>query len=234
MQRMQTIMPDSAKHQLSDSVQATVLQHLTARNALTARLDSVPFMGSIYDADSTLRIVSWNYHLQDGTYGYHAIFIKKQGRKQPLIHAFSTTQANLPTELKKYTIKNWYGSLYYRIIKHKKNYLLLGYSMYQPATRLKLIDVLSYENNKPVLGDKIFDWEGKVKRRVVFEYGSMVQMLLHYDVHQKGFIFDHLSPEEPSMQGIRAYYGPDFSYDGLFYKKRKWTYVSDLDIKNVE
>ena len=51
---------------------------------------------------------------------------------------------------------------------------------------------------------------------------------------KKGFIFDHLSPEEPSMEGIKASYGPDFSYDGLFYRKKKWTLVSDLDVKNRE
>ena len=234
MQRLQQSMPDSSKHHLSNKIQTQMAQYLNDNQAFTALLDSVPFVGSIYDADSTLRIVSWNYALQDGTYGCHAIFVKKERRKAPLIHVWQTRNVQLPSLQKKYTTKNWYGALYYRIVKHKNTYLLLGYTMYQPATRVKLIEVLQYENNKPVLGDKIFDWNGKIQRRVVFEYNSMVQMLLHYDEAAKGFVFDHLSPEEPSMEGIRAYYGPDFSYDGLFYRKKRWTLQEDLDIKNRE
>lgn len=234
MQRLQSTLPDAAKHSLNDSIKTQMLQHLQSQNAFTARLDSVPFVGSIYDADSTLRIVSWNYALTDGTYGCNAILVKKERRKAPLVHVLSTKKVELPNIQKKYTAKNWYGALYYRIVKHKNTYLLLGYTMYQPATRVKMVEVLQYDNNKPYLGDKIFDWKGKIQRRAVFEYGSMVQMLLHYDEAQKGFVFDHLSPEEPSMEGIRAYYGPDFSYDGLFYTKKKWTLQEDLDIKNRE
>lgn len=225
---------DSLKQATNEHIKESLITYLKTHDALRVSVDSIPYMGSVYDADSTLRIISWNYHLQTGKSGCNAIFIKSERKKAPLIHVFSTQQVQLPLEKKRYTPKNWYGALYYRIIKHKQRYLLLGYTMYQPATHVKLIEVLTYEKGKPILGDKIFDIQGKSPYRVVFEYNSMVQMLLRYDSMQKGFIFDHLSPEEPSMEGIKASYGPDFSYDGLFYRKKKWTLVSDLDVKNRE
>lgn len=234
LQQLQQPAPDSVKIAVNEQVKTALLAYLQANHAFTARIDSMPFIGSVYDADSTLRIISWNYGMENGNYGCNAVLVKNKRKKEPLIHVLSTSNVTLPTEQKRYTAKNWYGALYYRIIKQKDKYLLLGYTMYQPATRVKLIDVLEYEKDKPYFGEKLFDWNGKIKRRVVFEYGSMVQMLLHYDEMQKGFVFDHLSPEEPSMEGIKAYYGPDFSYDGLFYRKQKWTLQEDLNIKNGE
>lgn len=234
LEQLNTPISDSLKHSLSQQIEQSLLTYLSSNNALQARIDSLPNIGGVADADSTLRIISWNYGLSDGTYGCHAIFIKKNGKKAPLVHAFSTTQSSLPKNNKKYNASNWYGALYYRIVAHKKKYYLLGYSTYQTSTRVKLIDVLTYTGNRPQLGSKEFLVGQKQPLRMVFEYSSRAQMLLHYDEHQKGFVFDHLSPEEPSMEGIRAYYGPDFSYDGLFYQKRKWTYVSDLNIKNME
>lgn len=234
LEQLQTPISDSLKHQVSEQIEQALLSYFSTQNALTARLDSLSYIGGAADADSTLRIVTWNYGLSDGTYGCHAIFIKKNGKKAPLVHAFATTQTTLPEINKKYTAKNWYGALYYRIIYYKKQYYLLGYSTYQTSTRVKLIDVLTYVNNRPVLGSKVFEVKNKLQGRMVFEYSSRVQMLLQYDELQKGFVFDHLSPEEPSMEGIRAYYGPDFSYDGLFYRKKKWELQEDLDVKNVD
>lgn len=234
MDQLQQSTCDSLKHALNEQTKAALMNYLRANNAMKAPIDSIPYTGSVYDADSTLRIISWNYALQDGSYGCNALLIKSQRHKAPLLHAFSTQKAQLPNEKKRYTSKNWYGALYYRIIKQKNRYLLLGYSTYCPTTRVKLIEVLRYEKNKPYWGEKIFDIGKQQPYRVVFEYSSRVQMLLHYDAMQEGFIFDHLSPEEPSMKGIKAYYGPDFSYDGLFYCKKKWTLQEDLNVKNAE
>lgn len=234
LEQLHSPIADSLKHVVSKQVEQQLVAYFSDDNLLQKTIDSLTYIGSVADADNTLRIVTWNYGLSDGSYGCHAIFIKKNGKKAPLIHAFSTTQTQLPAIHKKYNAKNWYGALYYRIIYYKKKYYLLGYTTYQTATRVKLIDVLTYQKNKPQLGEKVFEVNNKLQWRMVFEYSSYAQMLLHYDEVQKGFIFDHLSPEEPSMDGIRAFYGPDFSYDGLFYHNKKWVLRSDLDIKNLE
>ncbi len=232
LMQLQQVVADSIKHATNQQLIEQLTTYLSQQNALRARIDSLPYIGAVCDKDSTLRIVSWNYGLQNGSYATNAIFIKKVGKNKNLLHVFSTQQAQLPQPKKVYQAKNWYGALYYRIVKQKNRYLLLGYSTYQPDTRVKLIDVLNYRSNKPVLGESAFDCQGKKQHRMVFEYSSRVQMQLQYDESRKAFIFDHLSPEEPSMQGIRAYYGPDFSYDGLFYRKKYWTLQEDLDIKN--
>ena len=156
LEQLQLPMADSLKHQVSEQIEQKLVTYFSTKDGLKARIDSLSYIGGVADADSTLRIVTWNYGLSDGTYGFHAIFIKKNGKQAPLVHAFSTTQSTLPEINKKYTAKNWYGALYYRIVYHKKQYYLLGYNVYQPSTRVKLIDVLTYTNNRPVLGSKNF------------------------------------------------------------------------------
>lgn len=234
LMQLQQQTADSSKHAINQQLIEQLTSYLSQQNALQARIDSLPYIGAVCDKDSTLRIISWNYGLQNGSYATHAIFIKKTGKDKNILHVFSTTETQLPEPKKVYQAKNWYGALYYRIVKQKNRYLLLGYAAYQPDTRVKLIDVLNYKNSKPVLGEAIFNCHGKKQHRMVFEYSSRVQMLLQYDERQKAFIFDHLSPEEPSMQGVPAYYGPDFSYNGLFYRKKNWTLQEDLDLKNIE
>ena len=46
-------------------------------------------------------------------------------------------------------------------------------------------------------------------------------------------IFDHLIPIEPMYQGIKAYYGPDFTYDAYrIEKKGGWRFEENIDARN--
>ena len=57
-------------------------------------------------------------------------------------------------------------------------------------------------------------------------------MALLFDDRVNMIVFDHLSPSESSFKGQYQYYGPDGSYDVLRFKRGKWFYKSDFDIRN--
>ena len=81
----------------------------------------------------------------------------------------------------------------------------------------------------PKFGDAIFVSEnGKIKRRLIFEYKAGVVMSLKYEEDREAIVFDHLSPSEPQLEGLYSYYGPDFTYDMLEFKEGKWQYVKNV------
>ena len=45
-------------------------------------------------------------------------------------------------------------------------------------------------------------------------------------------IMDHLAPEDSRFEGQYQFYGPDFSYDALEFKKGEWVFQRDVFAKN--
>lgn len=191
-------------------------------------------IGSVISSDNKLKIISWNYRLSEGTFAYEAIIIKNSGGKKAKVKVWNTScsEAFKPTENKRYSLSKWYGALYYNIVPWKGDYILLGYSTYNNISKVKVIDVLSFENKKPSFGEKVFKKENKITMRMVFEYSYMANMSLIYNTERKEFVFDHLSPEEPSMKGLYQYYGPDFSVDILKENRKYWELKEDVDVRN--
>jgi hypothetical protein len=87
--------------------------------------------------------------------------------------------------------------------------------------------------NNPDFGMPVFlDDKKRKKTRVVFSFNAQAVMLLRFNKKKKMIVFDHLSPASPSQKGQFRYYGPDFTYDGFQFKKGKWNYRSNLDLRN--
>lgn len=191
-------------------------------------------IGSVISPDGKLKIISWNYRLNEDTFAYEAVIIKNSNKKNPKVKVWKTscTEAFKPTENKRYSLSKWYGALYYNIIPWKGDYILLGYSTYNNISKVKVIDILSFENKNPSFGEKVFKKGNKIYNRMVFEYSYMANMSLVYNSERNEFVFDHLSPEEPSMKGLYQYYGPDFSIDILRENRKYWEYKEDVDVRN--
>jgi hypothetical protein len=93
--------------------------------------------------------------------------------------------------------------------------------------------VLSFKDDKPVLGLPVFDGNGKTRERAVFEYTRQASMLLRYDPGQNLIVFDHLSPPDAKLKDHHETYGPDMSYDGYKLKNGRWVYMVGLDMRNM-
>jgi hypothetical protein len=110
--------------------------------------------------------------------------------------------------------------------------VLLGWKGNTVKSNKKVIEVLSFKNDRPVFGHTVFDGNGKTRKRVVFEYTRQASMLLNYDEDQHLIVFDHLSPPDKKLTGKYDFYGPDLSYDGYRFTNGRWRYVENLDMKN--
>ena len=57
-------------------------------------------------------------------------------------------------------------------------------------------------------------------------------MALNFDAKEKMIVMDHLAPEDSRFEGQYQFYGPDFSYDALKFKKGAWIFERDVFAKN--
>lgn len=132
---------------------------------------------------------------------------------------------------------HWMGMVYYDLIavnKGKNSYfILLGFHGNDGLTHKKSIDVMTVSANGTVkFGAPVFTQEQRTASRVIFEYRANAKMSLRYNEKNKMIVFDHLSPENPSLKGQYQFYVPDFSYDAFKLEKGKWVYVPDVYTKN--
>ena len=134
--------------------------------------------------------------------------------------------------------KNWYGALYYKILpieyNGKTDYTLLGWDGGTSESNFKIIDVLTFSGNNVKLGSPVFIKKKEVLKRVVFEYSDKSSMSLKYEDKYDRIVFDHLSPESPSLAGVYSFYVPDFSYDAYIWDNESWVLNEDVITINNE
>ena len=145
----------------------------------------------------------------------------------------------VPMQSKNIPPTNWYGALYYKVVKIKQRkeeyYLALGWSGNDASTDFKVIEPIFFDRNGRVsyLGKPLFETGNKKFSRIVLEYTSEGKVTLNINDTNTLIIFDHLIPIEPMYQGIKAYYGPDFTYDAYrIEKKEGWKFEENIDARN--
>ncbi len=214
----------------------TLVNALKIPNSFLYPFDSVKTVSILNSPDNRFRLITWPIANQDGSYRFYGtIQINTGGGLQ--MYPLNDYSPSMKTPEDTVTDNaKWYGAEYYKIIpvySPKLYYVLLGWKGNNVKSTKKVIEVLSFKDNKPVLGMAVFDGNGKVRKRVVFEYTRQASMLLKYDPDQNIIVFDHLSPPDPKLKNQRDTFGPDLSYDGYRQKMGRWAYVDDLDMRNV-
>lgn len=145
---------------------------------------------------------------------------------------------------------NWLGALYYKILVYKsrgyrrdfytgkvekaKNtyYVLLGWNGGTKYSTYKMAEVLMFDAqqvNQVDLGAPLFYFNYIPKYRVIFEYSDNAFFRLNTDRVDRRWprksvemiVFDHLSPPNRSRKHELLDYGPDGSYDGLYFRKNR-------------
>ena len=221
-------------HRIYDRME-TMLQNV---QSFDDPFTELPNIGKIYSDDRLVRIYTWSFPLEDKTFQYGG-FVQYKKKNVVTTTRLSASVPYLPDISKQVSPTNWYGALYYKIFKVKKKrevyYIALGWSGNNAATDFKTIEPMIFDKNGRLshFGKAVFKQKGKHPMlRYTMEYNSEGKAALDYQPESKKIIFDHLSPIEPSYQGIRCYYGPDFTYDAFVWQKNEWIYTENIDAIN--
>lgn len=199
--------------------------------------DSLKNISILKAPDNSFRIYTWILPAYNGSsYQYYGFLQFREKDNIKLFFLNDSTEKIRDPENAELTHNNWYGAVYYKILlnKHsgKKYYTLLGWKGRNRLSTIKLIEVLSFTDSEPLFGDALFKMNKKNKKRVIFEYNAQAVMSLRYVRKKNMIIYDHLSPPKPSLEGQYFTYGPDFTYEGLKFKKGKWIQYQNIDIRN--
>lgn len=214
----------------------TMSRTLKTRNSYYYKFDSLKSAAIIYAPDNAFRIITWNLVTKDEKFHYYGV-IQMNPEALKNIKDTSNLRTFYPLIDRSEKIKNpldttvgsnfWYGATYYKIIlntdKKKKYYTLLGWNGNTIMSNKKIVDVLYFEQNKPLFGASIFDIKRKkIFKRLIFEFNNSATVLLRYEEKKKILVYENVSPPRVQDYGHPETYLPDGSYDFLIFKKGKW------------
>lgn len=211
-----------------------LFETIQIKNAFDHPFKGLATVGTVISDDKKIRLFNWNVEQDDQSQKYYCYILRFDERKKEYVTSELIDNSFMlparPDDILE--AKDWYGALYYKIIPitkgSKQMYTLLGYDANTSMSNIKLIDVLSFTGNNPKLGSPIFKTKTETLKRVFFEHSEKAYMSLKYEAEYGRIIYDHLSPETPSMTGFYSYYVPDFSYDAFVYIKDKWILHEDV------
>jgi hypothetical protein len=214
----------------------TLVSALKTPNSFLYKFDSLKAVSVLNSPDNRFRIFSWHIVNDDGSYRFYGAIQMNTGGALKLypLDDYSPLIAHPEDTVTDNT--KWYGAQYYNIIPVQganPYYVLLGWKGYTDRSTKKVIDVLSFKNDKPMLGMPVFINKDKKRSRVVFQYTRQASMLLKYVPGENLIVFDNLAPPDKKMKDKLETYGPDLSYNGYHLKNGRWELTEDLDMRNV-
>ncbi len=224
---------DVAKKNANQVFRNYLLETIQLNESYSYPFSKLSSVGSITSPDNEFRLFNWNVEMADESNRFYCFLVRKGKRKHKnkVIEFLEKPSISVNSQ-EVLNENNWYGALYYKIIPvekgSKKLYTILGWRSNGTLSHAKLIDVLSIHGTHVKFGDFVFKDKTEIKRRVCFEYSKKSLMNLKYESIYDRIIFDHLSPESPSMTGFFEYYVPDMSHDAYFFEEDKWVLKEDV------
>jgi len=212
----------------------TLVAALKVPNSFLFPFDSVKTVSILNSPDNRFRIISWHIMNDDGSYRFYGAMQMNTGGALKLFPLVDYSPLLAHPEDSVTDNRKWYGAQYYKIIRvtgDKSYYVMLGWKGYTANSTKKVIEVLSFKNDRPVFGMDVF---GTSKhKRIIFQYTRQASMLLKYVPEQDLIVFDHLSAPDDKSKKNPETFGPDLSYDGYKLINGRWKYEDNLDMRNV-
>ena len=184
-------------------------------------------VSAIKPDDNRFRVFTWNLLLDSGKYMYFGAIQMNNTDSLVLFGLYDSSDYNKDIYYGQFDNRHWMGALYYQVHHYKWKredyYLMFGWDGQDSRTNRKIIDVLWFdEEGNPQFGKEIFNFEGDLQSRIIFDFSDRAAMLCRYDKNEKAIVFANLVPINPMMKDNFSNYVPDGTYDFLRFDKGTW------------
>lgn len=230
---------DSVRLAYSETFDSLLYEVLKKDSRMHLCFDSLRNLSVLTAKNKLLRIYTFICPLTGGKQYRYFGFVQwknKKGELPVVVRLNDVMPEGQVTEKLMLNHQNWPGALYYKLIstsvKGRLYHTLLGWRGKDLESTMKVIDVLTIENDKIYFGAPIFQTDYGLRQRILFEYNARAVMSLNYDEKKKRIVFDHLSPPSPQLSGNFKTYGPDFTYDSYQWKQGRWVLFKDVELRN--
>ncbi len=215
-----------------------LVRGMLVRNSFQYPFDSILTAPILYPEDSSFRIITWHYTLNESDYRQKGVLQMNTPDGSPRF--FPLFDASEYTDEPQDSIRNnrnWIGAIYYKIVTReangKKIYNLFGYDENNSVTTRKWIEILTFnEQQEPVFGGDYFripfgeNFTPK-SRRYLMEYKSGARARLNFDEEEDMVIMDFLISESNEPQK-RYTLVPGGDYAGLKWNNGGWELIPRL------
>lgn len=198
--------------------------------------DSLQTISIQTPSDSTFRIFTWQLVINDNLVRQHGAIQMNTKDGVLRLHPLIDRSPNMDSpEDSVVNNLNWVGALYYKIIETnaagKNFYTLLGYDEHDIRSSKKLIDVLTFQDGKPVFGGPYFSFHDTIQpkqiARYIMTYKKYAGPRLTFDPELNMIVFEHLISETGEPEKKYTYI-PDGDYEGMKWQNGKWVHVSKV------
>ncbi len=210
---------------------------LKTNNSFYFPFDSLYSISKLYAPDSSFRIYTWQMVINENVIRQHgAIQMKTTDGSLKLFPLID--KSDVTTDMSDTIADNfgWMGAVYYKIVLKKaagKNfYTLLGFDQNNIRSEKKIIEILSFVNDKPVFGSRQFSivsgygYKGNMAR-FVMEFKKASSPKLNYDPELDLIIFEHLISETNQPNKKWTLIG-DGDYEAFRWQEGRWVYINKI------
>lgn len=215
----------------------TFVRALKINNSFYYPFDSLYAISKLYAPDSAFRIYTWQMVINENVVRQHGAIQMKtnDGSLQlfPLIDRSDVTTAPQDTIANNY---GWIGAVYYKIVKKEDNnqpvYTLLGYDEGNIRSTKKIIELLKFNDGKPMFGSRQFSIASgygynNYMARFIMEYKKNASPRLTYDKDLDMIVMEHLISESNQPSKKWTLIG-DGDYEGFKWTDGRWVYVNKI------
>lgn len=205
----------------------TLKKALQVPNSFDYNFESIKTVSTIRSDDEKFRVFTWNLLLDSGQYMYFGAMQMNNADSLELYGLYDSSEYNKDVYYAQFDNHHWMGGLIYQMhhYKYKKKdyYITFAWDGQDDKTNRKIVDVLWFdEEGKPNFGEEMFDFDGDLQSRIIFDFNDKAAMLLRYDKDEEAIVFANLVPINPLMKGMYENYVPDGTYDYLKFEKGIW------------
>lgn len=166
--------------------------------------DSLLSIRQIVSPDKKFKLFTWQLSLEDGTFLQRgAMQMNTSDGQLKLLPFFDKSEKFDAPEAEICNRKKWMGAIYYDIILTEYNnipyYTLLGYDEYNNFASRKIIEVIHFEKEEPIIGGDFFIYPPDDTypvapiQRFIYHYKKGSNAYIKYDKETRFILLSELS-----------------------------------------